>query len=70
MARFTRVFLPSDVSPTEAWRLITEAIKNGNKSVEVLSRVIDAEEKWELRSWDGVRKDKSNSASASPNTDY
>ena len=70
MARFTRELLVNDVAPGEAWRQITEALKSGSKSVEVLSRVIDGEDRWELRFWDGMRDDRSNAASASPNHDY
>jgi hypothetical protein len=70
MARFTRELLDNDVSGSDAWTRITDLIRDGAKGVEVLSRMIDGEDKWELRAWDGNRKDGSNSAKASPNTDY
>jgi len=70
MARFTREFLDNDVPGDDAWRKITDALKSGNKSVEVLARVIDGEDKWELRYWNSIREDRSNSGRASPNKDY
>jgi hypothetical protein len=70
MARFIREQLPSNVSATSAWRKITNAIRAGNKSVEVLALFVNGEEKWELRYWDGIRGDRSNAAGASENQDY
>lgn len=70
MARFTREFLDNNVPGGVAWSRITDLIRDGAKSVEVLSRMIDGENKWELRAWEGIRKDGSNAAKASPNTDF
>ncbi|MBI4516422.1 MAG: hypothetical protein HY699_11480 [Deltaproteobacteria bacterium] len=70
MPRFTREYLPNNVSGTVAWGKLTDAIRAGNTSVEVLARVVNGEAKWELRSWDGIRTDESNSAGASENTDH
>jgi len=70
MARFTREYLNNDVSGREAWQKISDAIQSGNKSVEVRSRVVKGEDKWEVRYWDGHRKDGSNNSRASPNKDY
>ncbi len=70
MAQFTRELLPNNVPAGVAWQKITAALKAGNKSVEILSRVIDGEDKWELRYWDAMRADRSNSARSSPTTDY
>ena len=70
MARFTREFLDNDVPAGTAWGKITDAIKSGHKSVEVRSRVVNGEDKWELRYWNAIREDKSNSGRASPNKDY
>ena len=66
MADFTRELLDNDVSSDEAWRRITEHIKNGAKSVEVLRRTIDGTRRWELRIWRGVRDDGSNAARTKP----
>lgn len=70
MARFTREFLPNNVSAEDAWDKIAGALKGGTKSVEVLSRVVEGKDTWELRYWDGLRANKSNAAGASPNKDY
>lgn len=70
MARFTQQLLDNTVSPKKAWEKITDALKNGNKSVEVLSRVINGKNKWELRSWNGKRSDGSNSKRASQKKSY
>lgn len=70
MARFTPEFLNNTVLPNKAWKKITEALKNGNKSVEVLSRVINGENKWELRRWNEKRNDDSNLKQASKNKSY
>ena len=70
MARFTREFLPNDIPPDDAWKKITDALKRGVKSVEVLSRVVEGKDVWELRYWDGVRGDRSNSAQASEGKDF
>lgn len=70
MARFTRENLPNNVSAKDAWDKITSALKAGTKSVEVLARVVEGKDTWELRYWDGIRGDKSNAAGASPNKDY
>ena len=70
MARFTPTQLPDDVSASVAWLAITDALKAGNKSIEVLSRVVEGEDVWEVRAWDSIRQDRSNSARASSETDY
>ena len=70
MARFTPEFLNNTVLPNKAWKKITDALKNGNKSVEVLSRVINGKNKWELRCWNGKRNDGSNSKQSSKNRNY
>ena len=70
MARFTSELLDNDVAPSTAWQKITNALKGGSKSVEVLSRVVDGKDKWEVRYWDGMRKDRSNSAQAAKDKDY
>ena len=70
MARFIREYFDNDVPGDEMWKHITDYIKDGSKSVEILSRVIKGEKKWEQRAWDGVRKNGSNAADASPNMDY
>ncbi|MGI9458013.1 MAG: hypothetical protein ACR2NU_15720 [Aeoliella sp.] len=70
MAQFTREQLVNTVDPDEAWGVITDALKSGFKSVEVLSRVVDGDDVWEVRVWDGIRADRSNSARASSQADY
>ena len=70
MAQFTQQLLDNTVSSSKAWEKITNALKNGNKSVEVLSRVIDGNNKWELRCWNGKRNDGSNSKRASKKESY
>lgn len=70
MASFTRVFFNNDESGSVMWRHITDYLRDGAKSVEVLSRVVDGKPKWELRVWDGVRADGSNGSTASPNKEY
>lgn len=70
MARFTKQHLHNGVSGAAAWKVITDALRAGGKSVEVRVRFIEGENRWEVRLWDGVRQDGSNAAAASENKDY
>lgn len=72
MAYFMREQLENSVTASKAWRQITEALKAGNQSVEIVQRRVDGEEVWELRAWDEIRGSTagSNAKNANPDTDY
>lgn len=72
MAYFLSERLENDVSSSTAWTKVTDAIKAGNQSVEVILRRVDGKNVWELRAWDDIRgaTPRSNAKNASPNTDY
>ncbi len=72
MARFKVEVLDNDVSGDKAWKRIVDSIRDGAKSVEVVSRTVDKVKIWEIRSWSGIRDATpgSNAAGADPNLDY
>lgn len=72
MAYFLKEQLENEVTAAKAWRQITEAIKAGNQSVEIVQRRVDGKEVWELRAWDDIRGTTagSNAKNASGDIDY
>lgn len=70
MAKFRKIKIDPNAEPADIWAEIHDNMLV-SQSVEVVAVVgPNGSIVKELRAWDGVRKDTSNSDKASPNTNY
>lgn len=70
MARFDSETHPNGVSAGVAWQRITDLIRDGAQTVEIVERSVGGAQVWEIRAWDGIRADRSNARNAPPGSDY
>ena len=61
--------LSTTVPAGKAWASVTDAIKAGATSVEIVERSVAGEDVYEIRAWVGRRHDGSNKKSFPPDTD-